>query len=158
MSTISSGAVDGSAGWNVRPPRAGAPGVKFSTAFAEAGSGHSGYGVGFALPQTRLTIAPLTTRWPAAVATGVASTTWVESGIDVITRVVFVIVPVEFVCGIVSVKPSSSALVSATVSVAVFEWSPTTVASRGGHAVASRTTQDFGCRLHPVRARRTGSA
>ena len=86
MSTSNSAAVDGSAAWNVRPPRAGAPGVKFMTAFAEAGSGHSGYGVGAAVPQTWLTIAPFTTRWPAAVATGVASTTCVESGMAVIVR------------------------------------------------------------------------
>ena len=55
-----------------------------------------------------------------------------------ITRVVFVIVPVEFVCGTVSVKPIENGLVSATSSVAVFDWSPVTVVSprRAGRRLA----------------------
>ena len=40
-----------------------------------------------------LTLAPLTTRWPAVVATAVARTTVVEFGIATISRVVLVIVP-----------------------------------------------------------------
>jgi hypothetical protein len=40
--------------------------------------------------------------------------------------------------------PTFSALVLATVSVAVFDWSPTTAAVRGGQAAVSRVTQAFG--------------
>ena len=54
------------------------------------------------------------------------------------------IVPFAFVCGIVSVMPTFSWLVLATVSVAVFDWSPTTAAVRGGQAAVSRVTQAFG--------------
>ena len=54
------------------------------------------------------------------------------------------IVPSAFVCGTVSVKPIMNGLVSATVRVAVFDWSPVTVVCRGGHDAASRTTQERG--------------
>src|SRR5688572_3888105 len=81
------------AGPVVRPPRAGAPGVRLNVTSRAAGSGHSGYGVGFALLQARNTIAPPATRWPAPVATADDSTRCVESRMSVITRVVFVIVP-----------------------------------------------------------------
>ena len=91
-----------------------------------------------------LTTAPLATLWPAAVATAESRTTVVELGIATIARVVSVIVPVAFVCGIVSVMPTCSWLALATVSVAVFDWSPTTAAVRGGQAAASRVTQAFG--------------
>ena len=55
-----------------------------------------------------------------------------------------VIVPAAFVCGIVSVMPTCSWLELATVSVAVFDWPPTTAAVRGGQAAVSRVTQAFG--------------
>jgi hypothetical protein len=48
------------------------------------------------------------------------------------------------VCGTVSVKPIRNGLVSATASVAVFDWSPVTVVWRGGQDSGSRTTQDRG--------------
>ena len=133
-------------GPKVRAPRPGAPGVSRSTASPVAGSGHSGYGVGLGLPHTRLTVAPSTTRWPAAVATADASVS-VLPATFVIRRVVLVIVPLAFVCGIVSVKPIRNGLVSATVSVAVLDCSPVTVDWRGGHSVppfSERTTHDFG--------------
>ena len=62
----------------------------------------------------------------------------------VITRVVLVIVPLALVCGIVSVWPTRNGAALATVSVAVFDWSPVTVVWRGGQVAASRTTHDFG--------------
>ena len=52
-----------------------------------AGSGHSAYGVGFAVLQARLTTAPLATDWPAVVATAVASVSTLPAML-VITRVV----------------------------------------------------------------------
>ena len=88
------------------------------TALPAAGSGHSAYGVGLAVPQTRFTTAPLTTRWPAVVATADASVS-VLPAMFVITRVVLVIVPLALVCGTVSVVPTANGLASATVSVAV---------------------------------------
>jgi predicted branched-subunit amino acid permease len=84
------------------------------------------------------------------VATADERTTVVALGIELIVRVVFVIVPFAFVCGIVSVKPSCSWLVSATASVAVFDWSPTTVAVRGGQLAASRATHPFGSFSTPL--------
>ena len=68
----------------------------------------------------------------------------VALGIARIARVTLVVAPAASVCGIVSVMPTCSWLVSATVSVAVFDWSPTTAAVRGGQAAASRVTQAFG--------------
>src|SRR5688572_27777759 len=127
----------------VSPPRPGAPAARWSTASPEAGSGHSGYGVGLLLPHTRLTIAPFTTRWPAAVATGLARVS-VLPAMLLMRRVVFVMVPLALVCGTVSVKPIRNGLASATVSVAVLMCSPVTADSRGGQALASRTTHDFG--------------
>src|SRR5215211_2042900 len=119
-SSVSVSVADGAAA-KLSAPVAGAPGWNRSVASDDAGSGHSAYGVGFAVPQTRLTVAPSATFWPAAVATADASTRCVASGIAVMTRVVVVIVPDAFVCGTVSVNPSGKALVSATVSVAVFD-------------------------------------
>ena len=127
----------------VRPPRPGAPAVSRSGTSLVAGSGHSGYGVGLAGRRTRLTVAPSTTRWPAPVATADARVS-VLPAMFVIRRVVLVIVPLAFVWGIVSVKPIRNGLVSATVSVAVLDCSPVTVDWRGGRALASRTTHDFG--------------
>src|SRR6186713_3022357 len=72
--------------WKVSAPMPGAPPPRLSSAGADAGSGHSAYGVGFAMPQARLTIVPSATRCPVAVATGVASWTWVASGTAVISR------------------------------------------------------------------------
>ena len=46
-----------------------------------------------------MTTVPFATFWPVAVATADASTRCVESGMSVIRRVVFVIVPSAFVCG-----------------------------------------------------------
>jgi hypothetical protein len=91
-----------------------------------------------------LTTAPSATVWPAAVATGESSTTVVASGIARIARVVLVIVPDEFVCGIVSVMATCNWLALATVSDAVADWAPTTVAVRGGQAAVSRVTHAFG--------------
>ena len=55
------------------------------------------------------------------------------------------IVPLAFVCGTVRFSPTRNGAVLATVSVAVFDWSPVTVVSRTGQAPASvRTTHDFG--------------
>ena len=112
-------------GPKVSAPRAGAPAVSRSTASPVAGSGHSGYGVGLALPHTRLTVAPSTTRWPAVVATADARVS-VLPAMLVITRVVLVIVPSALVCGTVRVKPIRNGLVSATASVAVLDCSPVT--------------------------------
>ena len=91
-----------------------------------------------------LTTAPPAMLWPAPVATAESRTTVVALGIARIARVVVVIVPAAFVCGIVSVMPTCNWLASATVSVAVLDWAPTTVAVRGGQAAASRVTQAFG--------------
>src|SRR5262249_31001605 len=105
---------------NPSAPRPGEPAVSLWVTGLAAGSGHSLYGVGFAVPQTRFTIAPPAAFCPAVVAPALASTRRVESGMSVIKRVVLVIIPLAFVCGTVSVKPSGNGDVSATVSVAVF--------------------------------------
>src|SRR5262245_33193251 len=91
-----------------------------------------------------LRTAPPATVWPAVVATAVARTTLVASGIATISRVVLVIVPFAFVCGIVSVMLTFIWLVSPTVSVAVFDCAPATVAVRGGQKAVSRVTHAFG--------------
>ena len=64
----------------------------------------------------------------------------------VITRVVLVIVPSAFVCGIVSVVPTRNGAAEATVSVAVLTASVETVDSRGGHA-SGLVAHDPGLRL-----------
>src|SRR4029450_211876 len=96
-----------------------------------AGSGHSGYGVGLALPQTRFTTVPSATFCPAPVATGATSTRWVWSGIDVISRVVLVVVPSALVCGTVSVKRIRNGEGAATAGGLVFSGSPWLCACRG---------------------------
>ena len=100
---------------------------------AAVGSGHSAYGVGLALPQTRFTVAPCDTS-PALASVSVLP------AMLVITRVTFS----RLACGTVSVKPSGKTLASATVIVVEFVAAPVTVDWRGGQAPASRTTHDFG--------------
>src|SRR4051794_23185358 len=125
----------------VRFPRVAPPGNRCSVTGAAAGSGHSLYGVGLtrlvfcALLQARNTTAPPATFWPAATATGPVSVTCVASGIAVITDVTVATVPFALVTGTLSVNPSGKGLESASVSVAVFAWSPVTVDWRGGHAL-----------------------
>src|SRR6266545_3764779 len=118
--SVSVGA-SGSADASVRPPRAGAPGVRCSATARDAGSGHSAYGVGLVGLHTRLTTAPSAIFWPAAVVIVDASTRCVEFGMSVIRRVVLVVVLSALVCGIVSVKPIRNGLVFVTISVAVFD-------------------------------------
>src|SRR3954447_9220861 len=68
----------------VRLPRVAPPDSRCSATGADAGSGHSLYGVGLLVLQARLTTVPPATFWPAAVATGLASTRCVASGMFVI--------------------------------------------------------------------------
>jgi hypothetical protein len=88
------------------PPRLAPPVPSFWVTGAEAGSGHSAYGVGLAVLQARKTTALLTIFDPAAVAWAAATVTWVASAMLVITVVALVIlaiVPLAAVTGIVSV-------------------------------------------------------
>src|SRR5262245_56324563 len=128
----------------VRPPLVGPPDVKSKFATHAPGSGHSAYGLGLAVAQVTLAVAPPATREPAAVATAAPSMTCVESGTAQIAIVEFVTAPVVLVTGIVSDVPYESWLESWTIRMFVFDWSPSTIAVRGGHAFASRTTHARG--------------
>src|SRR5690349_15234134 len=103
---------------DVKPsvPRPGEPAGSFWVTGLAAGSGDSLYGVGFALQQTRFAAAPLATFCPAVAASAAPwSTRCVESGMSSMNRDVLVIVPLAFVCGIVSWKPTWNGDVSAKV-------------------------------------------
>ena len=58
--------------------------------------------------------------------------------------------PSALVWGTVRENPIRNGVVSATASVAVFDWSPLTAVWRGGQDAASRTTHDRGSRSTPL--------
>ena len=91
--------------------------VSLSTASPVAGSGHSAYGVGLALPHARITTAPLD--GAAAVATGVASVS-VLPAMFVITRVVDVSCR-RWSAGSSACRRAGTPRALETVSVAVFD-------------------------------------
>src|SRR5215213_10182668 len=94
-------------------PRDAPPPPSFWTTGADVGSGHSAYGVGLVVLHARLTIAPLATFEPAAVATAAATVMCVASGMLVIVWLEFATVPVALVTGIVSCWPTANGLVLA---------------------------------------------
>src|SRR4051794_22772532 len=151
-SSVSVSVVPAAAPVKPRPPRLDPPVASFCVTGAEAGSGHSVYGVGLlnggetptGLWQSMNSMVPSPTVWPAVVATALASVMCVASGMFVMTREAAVVGPSALRCGTVTVKPSGNTLESATASVVAFDVVPTTVVWRVGHVAASRTTQDFG--------------